>query len=388
MNSVAAHSRPEPTAKITIQTRREAATPTSGRTPRSNSQVMYIKTAERTITPRLMAINASCCFTFESSLFTLGVRVWNRQDLVVNSLKVSHRSDIRPGSVLEVGVEPLPPRDDLREDVRLQAAPDTPRARVVEDLGLEHIDSGVRVELECRLLPEGCDGRVRRSRDVAVGYLHLELLQGDRPDATGHFVRGEHLLNVEVGDYVAVHREKSAIDEWLGCLELPPRPQGEVSLRVFYRHSELGAVPVGVDDLLLQVSDADDKLREVVTLEVLDGPFEERLAAHWKEALREDVCQGPHPRSSSARKDDRFHLCVRAASMGFTGSAAIARLSARAFGCMLSLASSVPGGASTASTPSRSGGSVLALRSCSEAPHRRGPPSRTEGERGSGLPGT
>ena len=64
MNSVAAHNRREPTAKTTIQASREAATPTSGRTPRRISQVMYIETAERTITPRLIAINASCCFTF------------------------------------------------------------------------------------------------------------------------------------------------------------------------------------------------------------------------------------------------------------------------------------------------------------------------------------
>jgi len=64
MDSVAAHNRREPTAKTTIQASREAATPTSGRTPRRISQVTYIETAERTITPRLMAINASCCFTF------------------------------------------------------------------------------------------------------------------------------------------------------------------------------------------------------------------------------------------------------------------------------------------------------------------------------------
>jgi hypothetical protein len=153
---------------------------------------------------------------------------------------------------------------------------------------------------------------------VGVGDRHPELARvldplggegGDRAFLDVRLVRLPHRAQVEVGERVAGDDQEGVglAEEVADLADASRGPERLGLLAVGDPEAELRAVPEDLPDLLGQVGEIGDDVREPMLAEQLGDPGDYRPVQHRSDRLRHQVGERPEPRPQPRRQDHRPH---------------------------------------------------------------------------------
>jgi hypothetical protein len=138
-----------------------------------------------------------------------------------------------------------------------------------------------------------------------VGYTK----QGQRRFGLSLLMKGDNVLQVNIGDGVATNNEKGLVQESLGILDTARRPQGSLLNRIANVHAQALAVSeVTLYDLGHEMQ-GDDDVGDALPFEQIQDVSHDRLGHHGHHRFGPANGQRAQPRALAAGHHNRFHVC-------------------------------------------------------------------------------
>ncbi len=219
-------------------------------------------------------------------------------------------ADVHPVTVRDEREDRYALGEQRREEVVLERE-DLLGRNVLEHVRLDDVDPGVdrvgRDLVALGLLEEALDAAVLLGLDEPVGARVLDRRQHDRDDGLSLLVEGDDVLEVDVGEDVAVEDDGPVVDDLTRVLV---GARGAERLRlddVADPHVVMRSVAEDVLDLLWLVGEAEDDVVDVDASEQVQLIGEKRRADERHDGLRGVQRQGPQAGAFSACENHGLH---------------------------------------------------------------------------------
>ena len=187
----------------------------------------------------------------------------------------------------------------------------SPCGHVVEDLPLHHVDPGVDRVAEdlapAGLLQEALDAAVLAGDDDSEVQGVLDPLQGDRDRRAVLLVELDQLGQVHVGERVPGQDQEPVVQQRLGVLDAPGRPQRLLLGHVGERHAQVGPVPEVVPDDARQELHGGHDLGDAVPSSQRQDVLHHGLADDGQHRLGLVAGERAKPGALSPRHDNGLH---------------------------------------------------------------------------------